>query len=262
MEYSIKLVVNKSFSDINPIICGAENCDPSHSFGPASRGYWLLHFVISGKGTFVTPRGKISVKENSIFIIRPYEITYYEADEKEPWHYIWIGFQAGIKLPSLFTSSDVIYAPTLLRTFESCIKAPDSSDGTEGYEEYLCSAIWQIISFARQNEPTPSEMYSRYVKPALNIMETEFCNGICVDEIASRLHLNRSYFSVIFNKCMKKTPAEHLLELRMERAAKLLSEYRYNVTVTAASVGYSDVYTFSRAFKKHYGVPPSEYRSV
>ncbi len=258
----LKLVLNKGFSDISPVICGTEECAPSHSYGPASRSYWLLHFVISGKGTFTTPRGKTTVRKNDIFIIRPYEIIYYEADENEPWSYIWIGFRSKINLPSLFDSTDVMHAPSLLRTFEKCIKSPDSRSGIEGYEDILCSAIWEIISFARQNEPMPSEIFSRYVKPALDIMEAEFCNGIGVDEVAARLHLNRSYFSVIFSKFIKKTPLEHLLDLRMERAITLLSEYGYNVTVTAISVGYSDVYTFSRAFKKYYGVPPSEYRSI
>ncbi len=256
-----KLVINKGFGDINPILCGAENCDKKNFFGPASRSYWLLHFVISGKGTFVTPRGRTAVKKNDIFVIRPYEITYYEADETDPWKYIWIGFFAGIRLPSLLTTSDVIYAPSLMRTFEQCLSAPDSSSGTEGYEELLCSAVWNIISFARQNEHSHDEEYSHYIKPALDIMEAEYCNGISVAEIAARLHLNRSYFSMIFRKNMKKTVAEHLSELRMERAAKLLTEYGYSVTVTAASVGYQDVFTFSRAFKKRFGVSPSEYRS-
>lgn len=257
-----KLVINKGFGDVNPLLCGSEVCDKKHAFGPASRGYWLLHFVISGKGTFVTPRGKSNVKKNDIFIIRPYEITYYEADEEEPWNYIWIGFRAGIELPALLTSSDVIYAPSLMRTFEKCMEAPDSSSGNEGYEELLCSAVWSIIAFARQNEQSPDEEYSHYIKPALDIMEAEYCNGISVAEIAARLHLNRSYFSMIFRKNMKKTVAEHLSELRMERAAKLLTEYGYNVTVTAASVGYQDVFTFSRAFKKRFGVSPSEYKSL
>ena len=45
----------------------------------------------------------------------------------------------------------------------------------------------------------------------------------------------------------------------MERAAMLLARYGYNVTVTAASVGYPDLFAFSRAFRRYFGISPSEY---
>ena len=45
----------------------------------------------------------------------------------------------------------------------------------------------------------------------------------------------------------------------MKRAAKHLMEGEHNVTTVAASVGYSDVFVFSRAFKQFYGCAPSEY---
>ena len=42
------LLSDQHFRDINPVDCGWERCEPSHSFGPTARMYWLLHYVVSG----------------------------------------------------------------------------------------------------------------------------------------------------------------------------------------------------------------------
>jgi AraC-like DNA-binding protein len=48
--------------------------------------------------------------------------------------------------------------------------------------------------------------------------------------------------------------------MRMERAKLLLAETSMNVTQAAESVGYGDIYFFSKLFRSLYGVPPSHFR--
>ena len=49
----ISLEVNhKHFRDLYLCFCGIHDCEPSHSFGPAIRPNYLLHFVIKGKGNY------------------------------------------------------------------------------------------------------------------------------------------------------------------------------------------------------------------
>ena len=57
-------------------------------------------------------------------------------------------------------------------------------------------------------------------------------------------------------KAVKKPKAVEPINVKTK--AELLCE-GFAVTVTAASVGYPDVFSFSRAFKNHYGLPPTEY---
>jgi len=54
--------------------------------------------------------------------------------------------------------------------------------------------------------------------------------------------------------------AEYLTDYKMKRAAELMTKKHMSVTVTALSVGYPDVYTFSKAFKKHFGMSPRAYK--
>ena len=70
---------------------------PAHSYGPATRNHYLLHYVLSGTGALYADNSKghtetYHVKSGQGFIIFPGQITTYIADEKLPWEYTWIEF--------------------------------------------------------------------------------------------------------------------------------------------------------------------------
>ena len=252
------LIVNRNFRDINPLACGRHICDPDYAFGPAVRSYWLLHFVLSGKGLFRTPRGTYQIEKDSLFLIRPYEVTFYQADKEDPWTYIWIEFQASIPLPGKMLSKDVLLLPEFREIFERAFFSPLREPRNRGYEAYLCGKIWETLGILSSGDEEQMAIMERYVAPAMTMMESGMGSGITIEDIASRLHLNRSYFSVIFRKATGKTPKQYLTEIRMEKALQLIKDHGMSVGVTATSVGFPDAFTFSRAFKNHFGISPHE----
>ncbi len=241
---------NKKYLDFNPILFGHELCEKSHSFGPAVRTYWCLHFVVSGKGKFIIEGREYIVRRDEIFVIPPFVETYYEADAQSPWEYIWIGFEAN-KLP--FDLKDILYCPKARGLFE---KIKFAEMRTNGRVEFLCAAIFELFSILLESE-TESDV--DYIKTAVHIIHTEYVNGITVRDIAKRLNLERTYFSNLFTKEMGISPKRYLTNFRMKQAVLFMTKYHYSVTITALSVGYSDVYNFSKAFKSRYGVSPTEY---
>ena len=72
-NWSSRVVINQKLDPINPLQCGKQICPPRYSYTSDDRDFWLLHFVISGKGTLINQNGKHSVSENEIFVIRPLE---------------------------------------------------------------------------------------------------------------------------------------------------------------------------------------------
>ncbi len=251
MDFLHEVIVNKEYNDINPVQFGYESCESSHSFGPALRTYWLLHYVVSGKGYFKIEDREYTVTEGNIFVIPPFVETYYQADKDEPWEYIWIGFTKDEKISVWF--DDVMHLPYAHRIFEEMKKC---SAMQMGRTEFLCGKIWQLISliYDRQNEMVD------YIDKATNIINSEYMSDISVQNIADRIGLERTYFSNLFKTKIGLSPKQFLLKTRMEQAAVFLRDYGYSVSVTALSVGYSDVYTFSKMFKQYYGVSPSKFK--
>jgi len=122
----------------------------------------------------------------------------------------------------------------------------------------LCSKIWQLFSEILERKEEKID----YTQNALNIIYSEYMSDITVQSIADRIGLERTYFSNLFKKEMGISPKKYLLKHRMEQAADLIKNRGYSVSVTALSVGYSDVYIFSKMFKQYYGVSPSKFKKI
>lgn len=245
------IVVDYHYGGLNPVELGQENCLPSHSFGPAVRTHWLLHYVVSGFGKFVREEKTYQVGPGQIFVIPPYLETYYEADRENPWHYVWIGFTTGEVLPEAL-AHPVITCPEAREIFGEMISG---SGMGEGQSAYLSGCLWKLMSiFLNQGTPRAD-----YVDKAVSCMNAEFANGITVREVADRLGLDRSYFSTIFSEKMGIPPGEYLTGLRLAEAAKLMTVYGESPSLAAISVGYRDLYHFSKMFKKHFGASPRNY---
>ena len=234
---------------INPVQFGYQDCAPSHCFGPAVRTFWLLHYVVSGKGIFTKNSRTSEVSSGEIFVIPPWVETYYEADDTDPWSYVWVGFEAE-ELPVVLP--DVIHCPEAGAIFEDMKLCRERDNGRSAF---LCTKIWEL--FTLLDEARPAEL--DYVDRALSIIHSEYMMGIGVEQIAQKLSLNRSYLYAIFKKKVGVSPAEYLFRHRMKVAAELLSSGNKTVTVTANSVGYTDIFNFSKMFKRHYGVSPNEW---
>lgn len=80
-----------------------------------------------------------------------------------------------------------------------------------------------------------------------------------VERVMSQTPYNADYFQREFRQRIGWTPLKFREFKRMERAMHLLQAGR-SVTETAAEVGYSDVYYFSRMFKRHIGASPRGYQ--
>lgn len=79
------------------------------------------------------------------------------------------------------------------------------------------------------------------------------------DAIAAKYRLHPGYLSRLFKQEMGETLSEHLLRIKIERAAQLLKEDRYKIGEIAGMVGYSTSSYFSVMFKKYTGCTPREY---
>jgi AraC-like DNA-binding protein len=72
--------------------------------------------------------------------------------------------------------------------------------------------------------------------------------------------LERAYFSKLFRRVMCVTFTEWNAAVRVAEAKRLLRAVDLSITAVSASVGYDDVTTFERVFKRLEGVCPREHR--
>lgn len=74
------------------LFSGESQTKPLHKLGPKVYDYYLIHYVISGKGRFHCRGCDIPLSTGDSFLIEPEQLVSYISDEKDPWHYRWIAF--------------------------------------------------------------------------------------------------------------------------------------------------------------------------
>mgnify|MGYP000118329723 CR=1 FL=1 len=251
-------IVDKNFPYINPVICGYQICESKHTPGSKRSNYWTIHYVVSGTGIFKANEHNYQPKAGDCFVMQPNKLYYYQADEADPWCYIWVGFTSEIDLPEVLYR-DVFHIPYVERIFQSF----RDHYGMENHvEEYVYGKIFELISILKYYSKNNLENSAQHdaVHRAKSFINNNFMRNISVAQIAESLHLERSYFSKIFKQSIGISPQDYITNKRLSEAAILLHDEHYSITQVAQLSGYSDVFAFSRMFKKHHGVSPSEFR--
>ncbi|MCU1676068.1 MAG: helix-turn-helix transcriptional regulator [Frankiales bacterium] len=96
---------------------------------------------------------------------------------------------------------------------------------------------------------------------AVAIVDVEFASDLALDDIARRVASSRRQLQRAYAEIGNTTFREHLAAVRMERAAELLGNRRLTVREVAHRVGYRQPAQFAKAFRRHHGVAPSDYRT-
>ncbi|MCA1294809.1 response regulator [Paenibacillus sp. alder61] len=99
------------------------------------------------------------------------------------------------------------------------------------------------------------------VKEALRYVEEHLNQGLGLRDAAQHVHLNPSYFSVLFKEQMGMTFIEYVTRLRIQKAKELLLQTKLPVGEIAERVGYQTTKYFNKVFKEYEGHSPGSYRN-
>lgn len=243
------LLTNRGLRDLNPVDAGYERCKPGKSFGPHVRKYTLIHYVISGKGTFYARGKAYPVSAGQAFLILPDEVTTYTADVNDPWHYCWIGFDGHLSV-AFSRLEAVLDLPGEL--FAQLIR---SVPGVGTPEYRMAAMLFGLYDHLLGDGGTENQHVSRVE----TYIRSNYMLPLRVEEIAERLNLNRRYLGRLFKEHTGHTIQEFLIEVRMEAASMHLRR-GCSVAEAARLCGYEDVSNFSKMFKRRYGIPPAVVR--
>jgi AraC-like DNA-binding protein len=97
---------------------------------------------------------------------------------------------------------------------------------------------------------------------AVAIVEEEYASEVSLDDIARRVASSRRQLQRAYAEIGETTFREHLTGVRMERAAEMLQSRGQTVREVAHRVGYRQPAQFAKAFRRHHGQAPSDFRAT
>jgi AraC-like DNA-binding protein len=96
---------------------------------------------------------------------------------------------------------------------------------------------------------------------AVQVIEREYATDLDLDALAREIATSRRQLQRVFAEVGETSFREYLAKVRMRHAARLLREGAIPVREVAQSVGYRQPAQFAKAFRRHIGVAPSDFRA-
>jgi AraC-like DNA-binding protein len=159
-------------------------------------------------------------------------------------------------------------APWLQTTVGKILEELDSDrPGAEAVVTRLAELMFvqAVRAFFEQNaDRVPSgwlaAVRDKHIGRALALMHAESEGPWTISSLADRVAVSRSVFAAKFSQLVGEPPLRYLTRLRLNSAALRLRSTEDGLKTIAVAAGYDSVAAFAKAFKRHTGIPPGQYR--
>lgn len=242
-------------------------CEPGWYTRLRVYDHYLIHYILTGKGTYYSPSGVYPVNKGDLFLIRPDEAIYYIADMDDPWTYYWFGFNGNeafsiLKLCGFSDTCPVLYYgddPKLKELLHKLVY-PECTDISREYE--LLGYLYRVFSLFIHKRPHPTVSNAeQYLSQAIEYIQQRYVNkNLTVSEIANYVGIDRTYLYRIFNDYLHLSVQNFIQQFRLDKAKGLLKFSNTPISMIAYDCGFENPSYFSTVFKKYFQITPLQYR--
>lgn len=125
----------------------------------------------------------------------------------------------------------------------------------------LQSFVVELLRIHNVNSEMPKKNPRSFqIAPALNYVKKNYNEDIRIRDLANVCSISESHFRRIFQECMNMTPNDYVNVARIHEAGRLLLKSHATMEEIAYRVGYGNVSTFNRNFKKMLGMTPYQWK--
>lgn len=261
---------------------GDLSCEGGYTIGEHNQFCYEISYVVSGEGVFFTDGKPYQVRKGDIYLSLPGEIHNGIADKINPFRYFYVGFNfedckheqsAFNHIKKMF---DQVNAPALSDKFnirDPFVNIFREIINAKNFTSLMISTyLHQIVVLAYRNyfdnwekEYKPqnnSEKSKQVVYDIINYIDVNLCKVEDLSEIAEELGYSYSYISRVFSHETGLNIQEYYNKRRFEKAVELLKRSDMSITQIAEDLQYKSIHSFSKAFRKNFGISPSEYQNL
>lgn len=259
---------------------------------PESHDFWEMVYVDSGEVGIIADDKQYTLRQGEAFFHRPNEVHTIYTDDSFGNSAI-ISFECKGKAMNRLTDTILTFGDfeknllsKIIAETPKCFsdklneiylthmtRRPDSSAVSEQFikncvELLIISLIKQTEKKAEANKKLPEETISnahmdKIVSDIIQLLSDHVYSTIDLNTIAKQLFFSKTYIKTIFKKNMGISIIQYYIGLKIEESKKLISQNKYSYTEIAEMLNINSVHYFSRLFKAHTQMTPSEYaRSI
>ncbi|MFD2611467.1 helix-turn-helix domain-containing protein [Paenibacillus gansuensis] len=249
-------------------------CEPGWSWQPTPFHDFDLWYVLSGQGSMNVNGTNYPVQAGSFFIFQPGDRVIGEQNLAHPLTVLYCHFEISSKkdkaaVEEILSSTRHIsfvdtssIEPLLHQLIE--LANLQQNDETAVETDLLLKLIitrWNA-EFAMSTHTLQARYHKKIMMQAQDYIRLHLSETIEYQQLAASVGYSPRYISKLMKDNTGLSLKETITKLRLERGLQLLTETAMSVTEISIALGYKDIYTFSKLFKRHYGFPPTFPRKV
>ncbi len=236
----------------------------------------------SGSGNCIIDNRLYNYNKGDIQIVLPYQPHYANSDKTSPGKWIWFSYdpykltasddvgnriaaiiEKQVKFSGVFSPSEY---PELANIINKCIAETQNSKGLS--QLYALLLVQQLIlEMSRidcdlKNNITARRRSFDKMLPALTHISENLNNSqeLTLKILSSKCFISEATLRRYFYEFTDMSPQQFIAKARISYSKYLLSNTNKSITEISNAVGFESISCFTRAFKRLYGISPSEYR--
>ncbi|MBP1992516.1 AraC family transcriptional regulator [Paenibacillus eucommiae] len=263
---------------------GDLSCKAGYIVGEHKQYCYEISYIVSGRGFYYMNGQSYPVQEGDIIVNVPGGLHDCRADDVAPFRYFYLGFDfinnSGEQSPFTHIRKMLNQIPNPITTNKVGIDTPFVNIFKElldlnNYSAFMVEAyLRQIIVLAYRSfysnwatEYAPvmrgdDSESKQTVYEVINYIDLNLHQIAELTEIADKLHYSYPHLSHLFSKEVGLTIKDYYNLKRFEKAVEWLKSGELKVTQIAEKLHYQSIHTFSKAFRKNFGIAPTEFQAL
>ncbi len=261
------------YLDLNPpkkaalaVVCGGrERMRHDYLVERTGFSYLCVELVAEGAGSVVLNGQRHRLEPGVVFAYGPDVAHTIRTDPKRPMRKYYVDF-VGSEAAKLLAATPLGKGrPARVADPQELIEVFDALDrearGDDDLARDLCATLLRLLLLRIRSRALAGgrgvpRAFATYAQIRSHV-ETHHERLRTIEDVARECHVTPMYIARLFRRFARAGAYRFLLRLRMNRAAELLLDEGLMVKEVADRLGFPDAFTFSRAFKRIHGLPPS-----
>ena len=218
---------------------------------------WFLFYNPTGTAEIVTCGEKISIDNQHAYLLPPH--CNFNPISKDYFSHLYAYFDLSGQLDRITRKLYALPPEPAMEMFDLVKTSKSKWKLGLGWNRMILSYL-EMLPDKAFTPPAASSLVDVRIQNILDMCKIQQPNKFTNAELADMAGMSLNNFYRLFKSVTGMSPKYYRLNIQLERARKLLNEKESDIEKIATTCGFADRYQFSKAFKKHYGIPPGKYR--
>ncbi len=243
--------------------CGCTRWVGERSYSRKNSESTVLELILAGNATYQEDGESCLAEPGDLLILRQSRSHSYVTGPAGFVHKRYLNLDGS-------AVDDMLICANLEHRTQLTLRAPDRVETlmrragqllrerpTDWEMETTCLAYRILVEVGQSSKPK----YPHAVAEALDFMLTHRTEKIHLADLTRLTGMSEAHFCRMFKQHVGRPPLQYFRHLKLDEAKRILTETDESITSIAAAIGMGDSMYFSRQFKKHTGLSPTEWRA-